>query len=98
MKDKFLLPCTIERGGFTSERTFELQLDSEDKLVGTAYFEYLLDERKRTLDEDTPGFGSPIKGFVVCRKIADLGADRALVEVPSADVIQVPSDDLVAGE
>lgn len=49
------IPCWIRRGGFSSERLFEIPLMNSDVLVGTANVQYLLDEAK----------------FVQCRIIAE---------------------------
>ena len=95
MPEYFLIACEIDRGGFSSERTFEIELPEQGKLVGTAYVEYLLDENGQPLDEDTPQFGDPIKGFVKCRKIRDGDAETVLIEVPSADVVHVSADSLM---
>lgn len=97
MSDSFyFIPCAIERGGFSSERTFEIDTNDGGKLVGTANVEYLRTESRRSLNDDTPEYGEIIKGFVACRQIE--GAERdgmILVEVPSADMIYVSSEDLV---
>lgn len=92
----FFIPCMIERGGFSGERTFEIKTDDGGKLVGTADISYLRTESKGRLDDDTPSYGDVIKGFVACKRIE--GKERhgmILVEVPSADMIYVSSDDLV---
>lgn len=94
MREYFLIECEIDRGGFSSERTFEIELPGQQKLVGTAYVEHVLDANKRPLDEDTPQLGNPIRGFVKCRKIRD-DDGRVLIEVPSADVLQVSAESLV---
>lgn len=89
----FFIPCEIERGGFTSERTFEISVDS-GKLIGTADVEYLRTEGRQHLDEDTPSYGEKIRGFVACRKIREED-DEVLVEVPSSDMIHVATKDLL---
>ncbi len=94
MRNKmFFIPCEIARGGFTSERTFEISVDS-GKLIGTADVEYLRTEGRQHLDEDTPSYGEKIRGFVACRKIREED-DEVLVEVPSSDMIHVATKDLL---
>ena len=93
----FYIPCRIESGGFTSERTFEIDDFRGGILVGTAYMDHLRDINKKPLDEDVPGYGESIKGFVRCLKIKDIDENAVLVELPSADVIHVSKDDLVPG-
>jgi hypothetical protein len=100
------IECQIERGAFTHERTFEIQLspeityqgEAEGKLVGTAHLDHLRDSNKKSLDEDEPSFGEPIPGFVQCRVIRDLGEGWVLAEVPSADVIHVSEASLVSSD
>lgn len=89
----FWIPCKIERGGFSSERTFEIDTP-EGKLVGTAFVDHLRNKQRKPLDETMPAAGNQIEGFVKCRIIRHQD-DRVLVEVPSADVVNVPSNDLV---
>jgi hypothetical protein len=89
----FFIPCEIERGGFTSERTFEISVDN-GKLIGTANVEYLRTEGRKPLGEDTPGYGEKIRGFVACRKVREEN-DGVLAEVPSSDMIHVLTKDLL---
>lgn len=96
MNDYFLIACTIERGGFSSERTFEIDLSEGGKLAGIANVGHVLDQNKSSLDEDTPAYGETIDGFVKCRKFRPNGPGEALIEVPSADVIHVSDRELTA--
>ena len=50
----YFIPCVIERGGFSSERTFEIKMHDGGKLVGTANVEYLRTESRTVLDENSP--------------------------------------------
>lgn len=107
MADRYYIACTIEHGAFTNERVFEIALsdkirtyegEQSGRLVGTAHTEHLLDQGKKPLDEDQPGYGSTIEGFVLCRKLRELSAGWVIVEVPSADVIHVSQDSLVPND
>lgn len=88
MHEHHWVRCAIELGGFSSERTFEIDLGDGEKLVGTALLEYLRDENFEKLDDDDP-HGERIEGFVACRVLRRTETD-IWVEVPSADVIRVP--------
>jgi hypothetical protein len=92
----FYFPCKIERGGFSSERTFEVTVPSGDKLLGAVGVEYLRDRSRRPLDNDTPSSGDAIPGFVQCRVLKQVDAHTSLVEFPSADITQVQRDELVS--
>ena len=105
MGDLYYIACTIEHGAFTKERVFDIQLSEKirtydgtigGKLVGTAHTDHLRDRYKQRLQEDEPGFGNSVEGFVLCRKLRELDEGWVIVEVPSADVIHVSEDALVA--
>ena len=107
MTDLFCIACTIEHGAFTEERVFEIQLSDKikaseggdtGKLVGTAHTDHLRDQDRNRLQEDQPGYGNSIKGFVLCRKLRELAGGWVIVEVPSADVIHVSEDSLMAAD
>jgi hypothetical protein len=91
---EYLIPCSIERGGFTSERTFEIAAPVGRRVVGTAFVEHLFDANRRPLGEHTPESGQSIRGFVKCRVIRQTDEETALIEVPGAEVIPVPSGEL----
>lgn len=104
MTDLFCIACTIEHGAFTKERVFEIKLSDKiktykgtqtGKLVGTAHTDHLRDQDAAPLGEDQPGYGHTIEGFVLCKKLRDLGKGWAIVEVPSADVIHVSEESLI---
>jgi len=105
MRELCLVPCKIERGAFTQERTFHISLsddivfegEHEGELIGTAHLDYLRNAENRSLGEDDPPYGEVIDGYVTGRKIRQLG-DRVLVEVPSADVIHVSPDSLISAD
>ncbi len=106
MADYYYIACTIEHGAFTNERVFEIALsdkikthngeDDSGKLVGTAHTDHLRDADENPLQEDQPGYGNTIEGFVLCHKLKELSNGWAIVEVPSADVIHVSGDSLVS--
>lgn len=88
------IPCRIERGGFSSERTFEISLPRGDVLAGTANVQYLLDAKRQPLEENIPEHGKVIDGFVRCRVVKKEADGGVIIEVPSADLIRVPAGEL----
>ena len=80
--------CAIERGGFSSERTFEVVMPDGSKLMGTADLEYLQDLNGNPLCNDEPLPGERLTGFVTCRVIRRVG-EEMLVEFPSTDVVRI---------
>ena len=92
---ELFIRCEIENGGFTSERTFLIQVN-DGKLIGTANVDYLRTEDRKTLHDGHPGYGETINGFVACHVIKYIDQeDTALVELPSSDAIHVPSSELL---
>jgi hypothetical protein len=92
----FLVPCTIKPGGFSSERTFEVKNGREGHLIGVASAEHLLDEFRKPLADDVPGYGQEMPGFVKCMLIrSDEEQGVALVELPSDDVVRVSETTLL---
>jgi len=92
----YFVPCTIKPGGFSSERTFEVKNGCEGQLIGIASVEYLLDESRKPLADDVPGYGQEINGFVKCLLIkSDKERGVAMVELPSDDVVRVSETSLV---
>ena len=106
MEKYFYIACRIERGAFTNERTFEIELsdrityrgEREGKLVGTAHASHLRTPERKPFTEDEPPYGETVEGFVQCRIIRELPTGWVLVEVPSADVIHVSKDSLVSAD
>ena len=92
------VPCTIERSAFSTERTFRVELHDNGSLVGTANVLYLRDASQQPLDRDTPALGETLDGFVQCRVVGVPGDGTILIELPSAEVIHIPADDLVLVE
>ena len=96
MKSKlFHIRCTIERGGFSSERTFEVRTSDGGKLVGTADIQHLCDENQEPLGDDEPPCGVVISGYVKCRLIRQGDNQTVLVDLPSDDVIYVRAGELL---
>jgi hypothetical protein len=104
MPNFYYIACQIERGAFTNERTFEIELsdnithqgERNGIMVGTAHASHLRTSQRQGLGEDEPSYGQTIDGFVQCRIIRELPSGWVLVEVPSADVIHVSKDSLVS--
>jgi hypothetical protein len=92
--ESFYIPCRIERGGFSSERTFEIDLPNGMLVVGTSDVRYLRDEGKQPIDEEVPGFGESTSGFVKCRVLRHEDSS-VLIEVPSSDAVYVSKNSLV---
>ena len=90
----YWIPCKIERGGFSSERTFEIKLANGDILAGTAFVRYFLDKHRQPLDEDLPQYNEPLDGFAKCRVVRQISDDEVLIDLPSSDVIRVPKGEL----
>lgn len=85
------LRCKIESGGFSSERTFEIELASGDKVVGAANVQYFRDSECEPLDEETPGYSESIDGYVKCRVIRERD-QAAWIDVPGINAVLVPQD------
>lgn len=94
---EYLIPCKIERGGFRSERTFEITQERGKPLIGTAYFDHFCSESQETLGDDEPAEGKSIKGFVKCRLIrrSQPNSELVIVEVPSGDVLTISLTSIV---
>jgi hypothetical protein len=90
------VPCRIARGGFSSERTFFIDVEGEERvLCGTAHLDYLRDADRQPIGDEQPLPGEEISGFVQCREIESADG-RVVVEVPSTDLLEMPRDNLVA--
>lgn len=96
MTEYRFVPCTIENGGFSSERTFTIPLPDGEALVGTAHVMYLRDRAGKALPEGVPGYGEKLDGYVQCLIVlsAEQAGGEAVVEVPSADLIRVAPEEL----
>lgn len=92
----FFISCQIERGGFDTERSFEINTPDGGRLVGSASVRHFLNSNHKQLGDDIPPFGEVINGFVKCQVIRFLDATQALVELPSADVVHVSQEDLLS--
>jgi len=85
--NEHIIACKIRRGGFQSERAFEITSAEGEQKIGTAYIEHLLSSTKEQLGNDEPPKGQTIDGFVKCRMLRQLSSDHFLVQVPSGDVV-----------
>lgn len=96
MTEYRFVPCTIENGGFSSERTFTIALSRGDALVGTAHVMYLRNQQGQALPEGVPGYGEKLDGYVQCLIVLspEQAGGEAVVEVPSADLIRVSPEEL----
>ncbi len=97
MSKFFRIPCRIERGGFSGERTFTIPNAAGEPLIGVAYYEYFLDANKNPISEDVPPEGQIIDGFVTCRVVRRVDHSTVVVEVPSSDTIAVAKNALISG-
>lgn len=88
------IPCTIERGGFSSERTFSIPLDKgEEVIVGCADTHHVRDSAWNRIP-DKPVNESPVNGYVKCQVLRkEKGC--VLVEVPSRHIFTVDESLLV---
>lgn len=94
MQKHFRIPCKIERGGFSSERTFTIVGADGGKLTGLADVDHLCDVDDNSLGDDEPPEGVVIDGYVNCRLIRKVGTDRALVDLPGLEPIEILASDL----
>lgn len=95
MAESQFIPCIIERGGFSSERTFRIALPNGSELVGTADVEYLTDEDGNAIPDGQPEPGRPIRGRVQYRRLRSTHDGEVLIEVPSSDVVRLKTSQLV---
>jgi hypothetical protein len=87
------IKCTISRGGFSSERIFQITLTSGVDHVGAAPVEYFLGLDLQRLAPSDPARGADIEGFVTGR-LSENEDGNCLVSVPSGDVLSVPESDI----
>lgn len=95
MNSIFLIPCKIERGGFSTERLFTIELPNGQEETFAGYYEHFLDGQKKQLDLDTPKKGDVLDGFAKCRIIQTQGDGTIIIDIPSSDSLLVQSDVLV---
>lgn len=91
-----LIQCTIERGGFSSERCFTL-VDAEGKdIVGMADISHLCNSEMQPLPDGEPPIGEKMSGLVKCR-ILRSGADEntVLIDLPGNEVAIVDAEKLI---
>lgn len=95
MPTLMFVPCRIQRGGFSSERTFEIR-EGDKSSMGTADVDYLRDGSWNHLDEDEPDENVVIEGYVQCKVLRTIGDDQVLIEVPGAKTVYATKADIVA--
>jgi len=94
----FLLGCEIQRGGFSSERTFTIKTTDGGTLTGLANVHYCYNKEKMPLWSDRRV--EPLKenetivGYIECRVLEEIG-DRVTVDLPSSDTLCVSEKELV---
>jgi len=92
MRKIVLIPCKIERGGFSSERTFLVDL-SDRQLAGIAHIGHLRDSSRNPLSEENePDFDEHIDGYVECRIIRKVSNQAILVEFPNSETVIVQEE------
>lgn len=85
------IPCTIERGGFSSERTFSIPIEKgEEVIIGCSDVSHLLDANKQPIIDGTQHIGGAVSGFVACLILRQVDAATVLVEVPSREIFTIP--------
>lgn len=87
MPELMFVPCKIERGGFSSERTFTIVRDDGEEIQGTANVEYLRGSDFGPIPDDQPPEGEVISGYVQCRIVQSIGNGRVILSVPSEYVV-----------
>ncbi len=95
MSDFHFIKCTIERGGFASERTFTFKDAKGQEVNGISNVDHLCDENMTTLDDEELPHGTKITGFVKCRAIRENGSGEILVDLPNSEVVYVRSGELM---
>ena len=95
MPTLLFVPCRIQRGGFSSERTFEIR-GGNGSSVGTADIDYLRDGNWNRLDDNEPDENLVIDGYVQCKVLRNVGDDRVLIEVPGARTVYAAKAELAA--
>ncbi len=88
------IPCTIERGGFSSEWVFTIPLGKgEEVIVGCSDTHHIRDSAWNRIP-DKPVNESPVSGYVKC-KVLKIESGRVLVEVPSRHIFTIDESLLV---
>jgi hypothetical protein len=94
------IACKITRGGFSSERVFEIDVSGR-AVVGMAHVDFVRKDDGSPIGDEPPP-GATIEGYVQCRVIKRTGDDVVLVELPSGELVPVsegsltPADELQA--
>ena len=88
----YCIPCTIDRGGFSNERTFEFNLTNGGLAVGLSDIEHLMDSTFQKLRPND--CLTPTKGYVKCRTLKS-DATRVLVDVPQGETYTILRSQLI---
>lgn len=88
-----VIPCILERGGFSTEVTFSIDTGDVERFVGWCYRDHVLNDDKQPFEPDELPPGAMLNGYVKCRRLRTEGR-VALVEVPNGETIYVPCDEL----
>jgi hypothetical protein len=94
MTPTFLIPCKIERGGFSTERLFTIELPDGPKTFA-GYYEHFLNADRQKLDLETPAEGELMEGFAKCRIIQRQDDGALIIDIPSSDSLLVQPENLV---
>lgn len=94
MSKYFKIPCTIERGGFSTERLFTVTISGEQNTFA-GYYEHFLDGDGNPLELDSPPDGEVIEGYAKCRIIQRLEDGDFIISIPSSDSLVVPHEGLL---
>jgi hypothetical protein len=92
-----MIRCTIERGGFPSERCFTITDVAGREIVGVANVSHLRRADNAPLADGEPPRGEVIDGFVKCRILRAAEPGTVVIDLPSDDVATVPESELVDG-
>lgn len=88
-----VIPCILERGGFSTEVTFSIDTGELNRHIGFSHQDHVLNDQKKAFEADELPPGALVNGYVKCRRLRTEG-QMALVEVPGGESIHVRCDEL----
>ena len=88
-----VIPCIVERGGFSTEVTFSIDTGELNRHIGFSHQDHVLNDEKKPFEADELPPGALVNGYVKCRRLRTEG-QMALVEVPGGETIYVRRDEL----